>query len=177
MSTRRLSKKEMGLAVLTASLAASAFFYVILIEPVFREWKNLDRQLKAKKAAAVKHADLLLNNPAIEAEYRKLSSNAKASESKEEDVTAGLDDLEKISKAASVLITTLKPETTRDTEGLREIWLDVSVDADVVSLSKFLYEIEKPEHLFRVKRLTVVPAAPNNRSLKCTFLISKVFVQ
>ncbi len=176
MSGKNFSRKEKILGICTFSLAASAFLYLLVIEPVAGEWIRLERQVQTKKASLAKSARLLADHDRIETEYAGWSKNAKASAFKEEDVVSALDELEKVAKDTSVFIAGIKPQNSRESEGSRQIVLDVSAEAGLEGLSKFLYEIENKDRLFRVKRLTVTAGSKDATTLKCNFLISKILI-
>ena len=177
MAIKKLKNNERILVFVTGIVAAMALAYSLLIEPVTSQWGILDKQIKAKRVAARQNITLLSNYSAIEEEYKKFSSNAQASAFKEEDVTAGFEELEILAKSNSIAIMTIKPQSAKDSSSLREIVLEITAEADARALSKFLYELERPKNLFRVKRFTVVPASSKgSMGLRCTFVISKILV-
>ena len=176
MAEENLSKKEKRLAKIVAALVFLAFFYSVMVEPIAKSWIKLDREILAKKSSLRKNLKMLSEDKMVETQYAEFSKLAKASHLKEEDATSALVDLEKIAKDAAVFIVTIRPQSTRDAGHAREIVLSVSAEAEIDSFSKFLYEVEKPEHFMRIKRFTVVSASKESRGMKCTFLISKLLI-
>ncbi len=180
MAGRDFSRKEKMLGLITFLAALAALIYASAFDPFLEKWSRLDRQIKSKRNAFAKDAELLSEAAAIRGAYKRWAESVPVSPGGETDVTAILSTIEEIAKKNSVRLVSVKPVAGRGDSSSRpyatEILLDVSAEADAQSLSKFMYEVERPEKLLRIRRLTVAPGSTERGGLRCTFLIGKIVV-
>ena len=66
-----ISKREKLLAALTAGVAAIAFTYAFIVEPLINRWKDLDGNIRDKEVLLVKHSKIIRNKKEIESEHKE----------------------------------------------------------------------------------------------------------
>lgn len=177
MFTNNFNKRERYLMAAAASICVIAVLYVFIIEPVAARWKNLNNQIRSKIDMLKKDFKLAANQKTIESEYVKLSKRGSPARSKDQEVSDTLAFIENVSKNDSCFIINIKPVDMIDSGSHKEILIDVTAEASVGQLSKFLYDIENPrENLINVKRFNVMSKSGQTGILRGTFLISKVLL-
>ena len=124
-----------------------------------------------------KDSRIAANQEAIKSEYAELSKQEKSANSEDQEVAQTLTFIEDVSKNDGCFIVNIKPVDIKDTESYKEILIDVTVEAPIAQLSKFLYDIENPrENLIDIKRFSVSSKYGQTGVLKSTFLISKALL-
>lgn len=177
MFINNFNKREKYLALATLSIAAIALIYVFIIDPVAARWKNINNQILSKIDMLEKNFRLAANQKTIESEYAKLSKRGSPARSKDQEAADTLAFIENVSKNDSCFIINIKPVDIIDSGSHKEILIDVTAEASVGQLSKFLYDIENPrENLINVQRFNVISKSGQAGVLRGTFLISKVLL-
>ena len=177
MFINNFNKRERDLALATLSIVSIALVYVFIVDPVAARWKNLNSQIRSKVNMLEKDSRLAANQKTIESEYAKLSKQGKPAKSKDQEVAQTLTFIEGVSKNDECFIVNIKPIDIKDAVSHKEILIDVTVEAPIAQLSKFLYDIENPrENLIDIKRFNVSSKYGQTSVLKSTFLISKVLL-
>lgn len=178
MFISNFNRRERYLALATLSIVSIALAYAFIIDPIVMKWKNLNNQIRSRVGALEKDARLAANQKTVESEYAKLSKRGKPAKSKDQEVADTLAFIENVSKNDSCLIINIKPVEVTDAGSYKEILIDVTAEANIGQLSKFLYDIENPrDNLINVKRFTIGSKSGQTGILKGTFLISKVLLE
>ncbi|MDD5173770.1 MAG: hypothetical protein PHV48_02955 [Candidatus Omnitrophica bacterium] len=177
MFINNFNKREKTLALATLSIVSITLIYLFIIEPISAKWKNLNGQIRLKVNMLEKDSRLAANQKTVESEYAKLSKRGKPAKNKDQDVAETLNFIEGVSKNDACFIVNIKPIDIRDAASHKEILIDVTVEASMAQLSKFLYDIENPrENLIDIKRFNVSSKYGQTGILKSTLLISKAFL-
>jgi len=171
------NKRERYLALATLSIVSIALVYLFIVDPIAARWKNLNSQIRSKVIMLEKDSVLAANQKTMESEYVKLSKQEKPAKSKDQEVAEMLTFIESVSKNDACFIVNIKPIDIKDAVSYKEILIDVTVEAPVAQLSKFLYDIENPrENLIDIKRFSVSSKFGQTGVLKSTLLISKALL-
>ena len=177
MFINNLNKRERYLAVATVAVVSTAFLYAFLVAPIYARWRALNEQIQSRVNMLETDFKILVNQKTSEVEYAKLSKRTKIAKSEEQTVAATLDYIENVSRNDSCLIVNIKPAGVTNEGPYKEILVDVSVEANINQLSKFLYDIENPrDALINIKRFTITTKSTQTDLLKGTFLISKALL-
>lgn len=177
MFINNFNKRERDLAFATLSIVLIALVYVFIVDPIAVRWKDLNSQIRSKVNMLEKDSMTAANQKAIESEYAKLSKQGKPAKSKDQEVAETLTFIESISKNDACFIVNIKPIDIKDAVSHKEILIDVTVEAPIAQLSKFLYDIENPrENLIDIKRFSVSLKYGQTGVLKSTLLISKALL-
>ncbi|MDO8535929.1 MAG: hypothetical protein Q7S30_02845 [Candidatus Omnitrophota bacterium] len=177
MLINNFNKREKYLALATVSIVSIALVYIFIMDPIVSKWKNLNGQIRSKVGILEKDSRLTANKKMIEAEYTKLSKKGRPSNSKDQEVAETLTFIESVSKNDTCFIVNIKPIDVNGSDSRKEILVDVTVEASMAQLSKFLYDIENPrENLIDIKRFSVTSKYGQPGVLKSTLLISKTLL-
>jgi len=167
-------KREKILTIITVSIALIAFIYSVVIERVVLRWKMLNEEIESRKNLLIGDAELLSRYENIKEEYMKNPIFKVKGANEEEAIARVLSEIEAISNKASCYITNIKPRTTRYIGNYREISFDVSIESGITELSRFMYETEVSKEILRIRRFTTSSKSGPAKSLKTTFIISKI---
>ena len=177
MFINNFNKRERYLALATVSIVSIALVYLFIIDPIIARWRNLNGQIRSKVNMLEKESRLAANKKTIGNEYAKLSEHGKPTKSKDQEVAQALTFIEGVSKNDACFIINIKPVDIRDAVSYKEILVDVTIEASMAQLSKFLYDIENPrENLIDIKRFSIGSKYGQTGALKGTFLISKALL-
>jgi hypothetical protein len=171
---RKFSKRESIIAVAVAMVVIAALFYNAVIEPLAIRWHQLEEEIK-QKASDLKKSKQLLSKQNGEPDDIESFDYAKDAKSHEEHISDTLKLIEFISRENSCLILSMRP-VIADTPGrLKEITVDLDIEAPLGPLSKFLYDIEsRTDVIIRINRFTISSAMSQKGTLKCTLSISRI---
>lgn len=148
--------------------------YAAWLEPFLNEWSRLTHQIQNKKKVLLKNAAILAQEEEIRSAYTQFFNLEKSADGLGENTTAALYEIEKIAKESGVFIIGIRPQTTQEVSASgKETVFNVSAETEAAALGKFLYQVESPENLLRIKQMTISSGSLEHRSLRCTFLISK----
>lgn len=172
----RFSRRERGLAAMTLAAAAVAAAYVLIVEPLARQWQDLNRQIEVKTNKLIRDLRLLSAEKAIEEEHSRLSRHSLSSGIEEQDVARVLSELEDLARSEAVDIVDMRPHPVEEGDGYKEILVDVSLEAAMLPLMKFLHRIENAPNRLRVRRLTLAAESDKDGLLRCSVFISKRFI-
>ncbi len=178
MLIKNLTKRERYIAAATLVIVVTAVLYGFIIEPICGWWASLERDTGSKMAALEKDSKILTKKKALESDYARFSRYLKKDKSEEEAAAGVMGYIENISGSDSCLIVSMKPVGIKKSGSYKEIMVEVTAEANMAQLSKFLYDIENPkEMILTVKRFVITPKSGAPNVLKGTFLISKLSVE
>jgi hypothetical protein len=177
MNTGNFSKREKRLALVTVLVVLTVGAYALVLEPVSTRWKNLNNQVRAKTESLKKDSSLLADKKAIKSEHERLAKYAKSSKNADQDAADAMAYIEKVSRGASCFIVNIKPLGVTDAASCKEIVIDVTAEASMEQLSKFMYDIESArDKLINIKRFSLSSKSGQSGAVKGTFLISKTIL-
>ena len=171
---RTMAKSEKTLLAVALSVAMSAVLYSLVIEPLVGQWSSLHREAEKKALDLTHDLRLVSEYPKIKAEFVRLHQLAKSAKKGGEEAAGALSDIEAAAGRAQMELMSLKPKGGKRIGNYTELFVEVNTEADPRTLVKFLYDIENGEKLFKVKHMTVL-GSNNQGTLRCSFLISKIF--
>lgn len=175
---RKLSKRERTIAIVTAVIIGTAIFYNMLIEPVARSWRRLDKELKVKMNSLKKDMAILPSCKAIESDYAKFSVYTRAKKNEDEDVADMLSAIEALSRQDSCRIINIKPAGIKKSGSCKEIMVDLNMEGALAQISKFLYDVEVQKNMvMKVHRFTINSTSDPKSALKGSFLISRIVIE
>jgi len=177
MFMNNFNKRERYLAVAAVSMVVIAVAYLFIVDPIVSRWKDLNNQIRAKVNILEKDSRLAANQKAVESEHSKLSKNGKSQKSNDQEVAETLTFIESVSKNDACFIVSIKPVDIKEGTSYKEILIDVTIEAPMAQLSKFLYDIENPrENLINIRRFSISSKYGQAGTLKSTLLISKALL-
>ncbi|MDB4349334.1 type 4a pilus biogenesis protein PilO [Omnitrophica bacterium] len=172
MILTKFSKRERILVSATIAITLATISYGFIIEPVIATYSKINRQIRSNTLKLEKGYRLLRRANEIKAEYRKYADLVKPLPSDEEEIAAMLKAIEAIARGNNIYITNIRPQPARENEYYKEFIFELTAEAGVERLGKFIYDIQSSGNLLRVRKLTL-NSSSKERSLKAVMEISK----
>lgn len=173
---RKFSKRESIIACAVALVIAAAVIYNLAIEPLALRRRQLDSQLK-RKAYDFSKAAKFLSYKVSESDYARFSTYAAgAKKNEEEDTSDTLRLIESLSREDSCLISSIRPGSVKTSGRVKEITIDIDIEAPLESLAKFFYDIEaRPDMALRISRFTI-NSTTGKGTVKCALSIGRILL-
>ncbi len=164
----KLSRKEKKLAVITASLALIAIVFDFAIEPFWKNYHNLSKEINSKLLSLKQNQKLLDAYNRLEKE-EALYSRYFAPVKPESAVNEVLKEVETVSQQNSCRIINIKPFDLRDMGSYQEVVVDVALEATVKDFSAFLYQIENLTNPLRIKNFSLSSRSDTRGKLRLNY--------
>jgi Tfp pilus assembly protein PilO len=173
MILSKFSKRERTLVLATVSITIATIAYGFIIEPIIGGFSIVNRQIRSSTLKLEKGYRLLKRADEIKAEYKKYADLIKPLPSDEEEIASMLKAIEAIARGNNIYINNIRPEPVRQNEFYKEFIFELTVEATVERLGKFMYDIQSSGNLLRVRRLTLSASSKRKKGLKAVMEISK----
>lgn len=170
---KQLSKREKVIVLLTLGLGGGSLIYIFLIEPFLANINDMNNEILIKETKLQKIYALIGHKDKIEAEYEKFLKASSSNASDEAIISDILKQVEKIAVASSVQLNNVRPERLRNEE-VKRLRVEITAEAGVSSMLKFIYDLEMSPFLITVERLQIVPSRTQPGYIETTLLISKL---
>lgn len=175
---KNMSKRESSIAYATVLIVIVSALYVLILEPIAREWQALNFEMRSKAATLKKDLAILAERKALESDYSKFSKYVKSEKNEEETAAEILSYLEDLSRSDSCLILNIKPVGIKDHGKYKEIMVDLSSEGSLSQFTKFLYDIENTKSaILKVRHFVLTSKAGQEGALRGSFIISKIIIE
>jgi len=172
----QLSKRERLLFLATISVVALAGLTNFVISPIAKKWRRLNTQLSTLETKLNRYSIILAQQKVIENRYKVYADNLKIKGSNEEAQAAVLQEIESIARTAGISLTNIVPSNLEDKGFYRKFQVRLELESNILSLSRFLYEIKKSQQLLGVTKLSISAKSGSTDLLRCSLDLIKIFV-
>lgn len=169
----KFSKREQGLVAVTVAITVVTLSYVFIVEPIIEAYGGIDRKIKTYTVKLQKGRGLLMREETIIEQYKKYADLIRPALSDEEEIAAMLKVIEEIASQNQMQITNIRPQPVREGEFYKEFIFELSAEANMRQLGKFIYDIQGSGNILRVKRLILTSSVSTKKVLKASMEISK----
>ncbi|MEE8359409.1 MAG: type 4a pilus biogenesis protein PilO [Candidatus Omnitrophota bacterium] len=173
MILSKFSSREKILVISTVAVTIVTLTYGFIIEPIVGAYSRLNRQILSSTLKLEKGYRLLKRAEEIKTEYAKYAQLVKPSQSDEEEIASMLKVIEVLARGNNIYIRNIRPEPTKENEFYKEFMFELTAEAGIERLGKFIYDLQSSGNLLRVKRLTLSASSKGADSLKAVLEISK----
>ncbi|MBN2452971.1 MAG: hypothetical protein JXB40_01745 [Candidatus Omnitrophica bacterium] len=171
---RKLSKREGIITCVVALVIVAAVTYSMIVEPLAQRWHSLDNQIK-KKAFDLMKDTKLLSRKVSESDYAKFSAYAGAKKKEEEDVSDALTLIESVCRENSCKIVSIRPGSAKTSGRIKEMMIDMDIEAPIESLAKFFYDIETtPVMALKIDKFTINSTMDSRGTVKCALSMDRM---
>lgn len=170
----KFTKRERFLFLFTASVIGGAALFILVLQPVMKEWGQLGLDLDSVNAKLYKNLKLLANKEAIEKEYNKYKEYIQKAGGGEDETAAILKEIETTASNCQVAITSIKPKGTKQFKSYRKFTVEVVSEAKLDQFLKFIYDLEGSKKLLKVERLVLSLKGSQSDVLKGTLIIRRI---
>ena len=157
-----------------AVLAFSAAFTPVIM-PLINKDSLLSQGITVTRVKLKKYLWLLSQKEYIQDKYRKFSKTFKAPSYKDDIVVSALTQLENLAKESGIQIVDIRPQLSKNLSSHKEILVDLRTEGRIDGYFKFIYGVENPLSLFRIKKLQI-NTKTNSQSLEGSFSISQLSI-
>jgi len=165
-----LTKRERLIFYITAGVLVFALIFNFFLAPLLLKNNELNRAIHYQRAKIKKYLWLLSQKEAILAQNKDILQAMIPAEGQEDALVSSLSELEALAKNAGIRIVDIRPQ--QKSSG-KEILIEARTEGDMDSYLKFIYNLENPLSLLRIKKIQLT-AKPNASTLEGTFSISQL---
>jgi len=170
------TKREKGLIVWTIVVLVSVGLYLYVVEPLWIYWGGLDIKIYNLEKQLQRNQVVLSRERSIEAEYHAYEDRFKLEGSDQEKTAKILKEIETAARNNRVHINDIKPRHIKDEEFYKFYVIELEVAANVINLSKFIYDLQISTHALRVTRIQMAASSATPNKLKTEMLVTKVLL-
>ena len=149
----RLSARERWMLYLAAIAILGIVAYLLVLEPAWLNWKNLNKSIYDKERALLKNIKIMAQKDLIDEYYDKYAQSLKMKGSVEEETAVILSEIENIGRSSNVQIIDIKPHRVQDMEFYKEYFIELEAEGNITNLSKFIYELQNSKQILKVRHL------------------------
>lgn len=169
-----ISKREKMFFAMTISIITISIFYGFVIEPFFKAYIRLSREINIKQTRLAKNLKLMNEKDIVSNEFKRHSQQLKEKGSDEEEMASVLSEIEIIGKNVGFYLSNVKPQKIKDMDFYKIMFVEIKFQADIQTFSKFIYEIQNSPLLLKVSRLQLNSKGGDSSFLEGTIQISKI---
>jgi len=173
MILSKFSRRERILVISTVTVTVATLAYGFIIDPIIDTYSGLNRQIASSTLKLEKGYRLLKRVEEIKAEYAKYAQLIKPSQTDEEEIASMLTAIEVLARGNNIYIRNIRPEPIKENEFYKEFIFELTAEAGIERLGKFIYDIQSSGNLLRVKRLTLSASSKGADNLRVVLEISK----
>lgn len=176
MAFASLTKREKTILAFTIIFVLLISVYRFLIEGAVKKWQRLNTEILISKATLQKNLRIIDREKFIESEYEKYNNFVIEEGSQEKKMASLLKEIEGLASKWDVAITDIKPLPTKTTEFFNRYTVELSAEADISQISKFIYYLQKSSKILRAERLRLNAKSGQPNILQAQMLITRILV-
>ncbi|MFH1338991.1 MAG: type 4a pilus biogenesis protein PilO [Candidatus Omnitrophota bacterium] len=170
-----LLKRERIILYFTLGLIGFSLMLNFIFLPVINEFGDLNKEITLCQLNLKKSIKLLSRKQKIQQDYTQISSLTQLEAGEEEIITLVLAQLENLASQAGLRIIDIRPQASRDLDRYKEIVVELKQEGKIEGFLRFIYDLENPPHLLRIKKLQLNSKAAGG-VLEGQLLVSKIYL-
>lgn len=167
-----LSSREKKLLLATLSIFFLAIFYLFILEPQIKKIAKGKRELKKLGLELKKNLRICQTRSVIEKNYLELRKKVVAQAPREEELSQLLSSLENSAQEAKILPLSIEPSPIKEYEFYRKLTVEMALQGDLASLTKFFYHLQYSPYRFIVDKLLIISGEEKSKLLKVQLSLS-----
>jgi len=174
---RALTQREKIIALICLILVVLYGVYVGGIRPLAEQIDFLNAQILRKQTQVQKDQRVIHKAQQIDKEFKALSVTFKQEGTNEAVMSDILSEIESVSGNIGLKVSAIKPQKVKNNELYNHFSVSVSLEANLLELSEFLFILQNPPHLFSVDEIRV-DQGPRRKetSLNVNCILSKFLI-
>lgn len=174
----KFTEREKTISYLVIALIISALIFNFLIEPLFKRWNGVDREIKLVKVKLQKAILITKQKDEIAQEYIAYADKLKPKGSDEQEMTYILNELEILARKAGLKIVNMRPKPPVDKESYKRFIVEIETESDMSCLMRFVYDIKNSAQLLKVDRLNLsTKSSQSGVIMKAAMVITKISIE
>lgn len=171
----RLTSRERNILYLLSSVALLSLVYNFLIEPIFKNYSNINREIILIKAKLQKSLSIIQEKEKIDKEYTLYAERLKPKASDEQEITHILNNLEVLARNANLKIINMNPKPAQEKDFYKRFLVDIETESDMGSLMRFIYDVKNSPLALKIDRLNLnTRTAQTDVIIRASMVISKI---
>jgi len=150
-----LSRRERIIFYLCSIVIIFAVFYSLVVEKIMNTWRDLGLKVTKAEKELFKNYRLIRKEKDISGEYEKYISYMKVKGAEEEKASSILMEIETLARKNNVTTTDIKPLGVKTIDFYRKYIFEVSAEANIENLTKFIYGMQGSSKILTVEYLTL----------------------
>ncbi|MFC1708994.1 type 4a pilus biogenesis protein PilO [Candidatus Omnitrophota bacterium] len=171
-----IAQRQKGIAIITILVISLCVVYLLAIEPLYKKYAVLNQEIRSKQSRLAENLRLLKEKEAIQEEFKKYNYLLKVKGSKEEEMASVLAEIEGIGKNTGLYLNDIKPQRGRDLGFCQIMLVEVRFQANMQTLSKFIYELQNSVFLLKASKLQITSQRADSRLLEGVIQISRTSI-
>jgi len=154
---KQLSRRERVIFYTCIIVISSAIFYSLVVEKIINTWSNLNLKIARAEKELFKNHRLIRKERDISREYEKYISYMKSDPGREneEKTSSILVEIETLARKNNVTTTDIKPLGVKAIDFYKKYIFEVSAEANIEHLTKFIYDMQVSSKILTVEHLTL----------------------
>ena len=177
MFLSKLSKRERYITYITTVIIVFFFFSRVMLRPIINKLNDLNQEIAIQEKRLEKSLNILVQEDAINSNYKKYVKNLKQTSSDEEEIAELLSEIEQIAKKAGIFISDIKPLPVKKIDFYKEYVVELEAESEIAFIIDFIYQLEKSPRLLKVEKFHLTPKKEKGKDfLKAQMSISEILV-
>jgi hypothetical protein len=164
-----LTKREKSIFIITTVVVGAIILFNFAIEPFFKKWQGLNKEILAQEIKIQKGLKLLKNKDLIIKDYRVYASVVK-------DMSKLLGYVEKGALSAGIKTENIKPRPLIHKEIYEEYVIELQIEGTLESINKFISYLSKSPVFMTVKEFDIRAVTGVQKYFKGTLILSKIII-
>ncbi len=174
---KQLSEREKRLVYITVIIISTTLLYLYCIEPLWIYWQGLDSKIDTFTKQLLRNEIILSRASSISENYGSYEKKLKFEGSDQEKTAQILKEIETTATQNNVHINDIKPQQIKDRDFYKFYVIELETESDIVSLTKFIYDLQISQQALRVTRIQTSASSSRPGSLKTEMLVTKILIQ
>ncbi len=167
-----MSNREKKLLIATMAITTLVIFFSFVLEPQIKKIIAEKKELRKLALELEKNLQICQSKPSIEQTYLELRKKVIARAPREEELSQLLSEIENLTKSAKILPINIEPLPIKEYEFYRKLTVEMALQGDLASLTKFLYNLQYSSHRFIIDKIIISSSGEKSKLLKVQLSLS-----
>jgi Tfp pilus assembly protein PilO len=174
MFLENLSRREKMLLYISAAIISLSLTFNFVFKPASVKWRRLNRQIINKEIELKRNIKYIRQKKEIASIYQRYTGYIKRAGTNETEMSALLNDVEKVASTSGIHIANIRPKPAKDLQFFRKYILELNCEATMSDYIGFIYNLQTSGQLIRVEQLKLTSQGKNSSLLRARMIITKV---
>ena len=168
-----LFPREKKVLLCTLAVAVFALLYHFLLDPFFKEWKDLSSEIRLTETRLRKIRLLLRKKTEIEGAFKKYTGlSLKKEEASGERMTGILQEVETLAQKSGVKILDMRPLPQKQKEFFLEQGLEISAEGTAPQFAQFIYSLLGSPNSLKIEKLELNSKSGQDQLLRALVIVT-----
>lgn len=174
----KLSAREKKILYAVMALLILVFGYHAVWRPVTEKFSELDDEIFAMQMRLRKAKTFIRQkDQVLEASRQFPNLEQMDAGSDEEEIARLLNYIEQAARKNGVSLSDVKPQPVRSDKVTKLYLVELNAEANVNSLTDFVYELEHSPQMLRLERVTLAPKEDQSSTLRAFLVVNRMVVK